>query len=64
MRIKPFFPVFVVLVGVVAYAYYVPTKRPEKGFTVTPKQYMEIVEKNKAAKPIEQTPEIVDQAAN
>lgn len=45
MRIKPFFPVFVVLVGVVIYAYYAPKERPEKGLTTTPKEYMEMVEK-------------------
>ena len=48
MRIKPFFPVFVVLVGVVVYAYYAPEDRPEKGLTTTPKEYIELVEKNKA----------------
>jgi len=48
MRIKPFFPVFAVLVGVVVYAYYAPDDRPEKGITTTPKEYIELVEKNKA----------------
>ncbi|MCP4283814.1 MAG: hypothetical protein GY792_05105 [Gammaproteobacteria bacterium] len=48
MRIKPFFPVFAVLVGVVVYAYYAPENRPEKGITTTPKEYIELVEKNKA----------------
>lgn len=48
MRIKPFFPVFAVLVGVVVYAYYAPQERPEKGITTTPKEYIELVEKNKA----------------
>lgn len=47
MKIKPFFPVFVVLVGVVVYAYYAPKERPEKGLTTTPKEYMEMVEKGK-----------------
>ena len=48
MKIKPFFPVFIVLVGVVIYAYYAPERRPEKATTLTPKQYIEMVEKNKA----------------
>ena len=48
MRIQPFFPVFVVLVGVVIYAYYAPEERPEKGITSTPKEYIELVEKNRA----------------
>lgn len=47
MRIKPFFPVFVVLVGVVIYAYYAPKERPEKGLTTTPKEYMEMIEKSR-----------------
>ena len=28
--------------------YYLPTKRPESGVTLTPKQYIELVEKKKA----------------
>ena len=28
--------------------YYLPTKRPESGMTLTPKQYIELVEKKKA----------------
>lgn len=48
MRIKPFFPVFIVLVGVIVYAYYAPEDRPEKGLTTTPKEYMEMVEKSRA----------------
>ena len=48
MRIQPFFPVFAVLVGVVIYAYYAPEDRPEKGIMSTPKEYIELVEKNRA----------------
>jgi hypothetical protein len=48
MTIKPFFPVFIVLVGVVIYAYNVPEQRPESGVTATPKEYIELVEKQKA----------------
>lgn len=50
MQIKPFFPVFIVLVGVVIYAYYAPEERPERATNLTPKQYIELVEKNKAEK--------------
>ena len=48
MKIKPFFPVFVVLVGAVIYAYLSMDKKPEGAITATPKQYIEMVEKNKA----------------
>ncbi len=48
MKIKPFFPVFLVLVGVVIYAYYAPQKKPERASTLTPKQYIELVEKNRS----------------
>ncbi len=50
MKIKPFFPVFITLVAVVIYGYYTAEKRPEKGITATPKQYIEMVEKNQAEK--------------
>ncbi|MCP4992424.1 MAG: hypothetical protein GY934_01360 [Gammaproteobacteria bacterium] len=50
MRVKPFFPVFIVLVGVVVYAYYAPKERPERAITLTPKQYIETVEREKAAR--------------
>ncbi|MCB1759816.1 MAG: hypothetical protein KDI68_08575 [Gammaproteobacteria bacterium] len=48
MTVKPFFPVFIVLVGVVIYAYHAPEQRPESGVTATPKEYIELVEKQKA----------------
>ena len=48
MTIKPFFPVFIVLVGVVTYAYLKPERKPEPGVTATPKEYIELVEKQKA----------------
>ncbi|MES9901212.1 MAG: aldehyde dehydrogenase [Sedimenticola sp.] len=50
MQIKPFFPVFIVLVGVVIYAYYAPKNRPERAINLTPKEYIELVQKNRAAK--------------
>ena len=48
MKIKPFFPVFIVLVGTVIYAYYAMEKKPEKAMTATPKQYIKMVEEKKA----------------
>ena len=48
MKIKPFFVVFVVLVGTVIYAYLAMDEKPEGAITATPRQYIEMVEKNKA----------------
>ncbi|HHH40149.1 MAG TPA: hypothetical protein ENK50_11325 [Sedimenticola sp.] len=48
MRVKPFFVVFVVLVGVVIYAYYAPEKKPRTGTMVTPKKYIEMVQEERA----------------
>ena len=50
MTVKPFFPVFIVLIGVIIYAYYAPDRKPEGATTLTPKEYIEMVEKNKAEK--------------
>jgi hypothetical protein len=50
MKVKPFFVVFPVLVGVIAYAYYAPKDKPEQATTLTPKQYIELVEKKKLEK--------------
>ncbi len=50
MQIKPFFVIFPVLVGVIIYAYYAPKDKPERATTLTPKQYIELVEKRKAEK--------------
>ncbi|MCB1775507.1 MAG: aldehyde dehydrogenase [Gammaproteobacteria bacterium] len=36
-----------ILVAAIA-GYYLPTKRPETGATMTPKEYIELVEKKKA----------------
>lgn len=47
MKIKPFFPVFIVLIGVVIYAYYAPREKPEPATTLTPKEYIELVEKKR-----------------
>jgi type IV secretory pathway VirB10-like protein len=50
MKVKPFFVVFPVLVGVIVYAYYAPKEKPEQATTLTPKQYIELVEKKKLEK--------------
>jgi hypothetical protein len=50
MQIKPFFVIFPVLIGVIIYAYYAPKDKPERATTLTPKQYIELVEKNKREK--------------
>jgi len=47
MQIKPFFVIFIALVGTVIYAYYAPKQKPEKATTLTPKQYIELVEEKK-----------------
>lgn len=36
-----------ILIAAIA-GYYLPTKRPESGTTMTPKEYIELVEKKKA----------------
>jgi hypothetical protein len=48
MKVKPFFVVFPVLVGVVIYAYYAPEEKPEGA--ATPKEYIERVEKKRSEK--------------
>ncbi len=48
MKIKPFFIIFPVLVGVVIYAYFAAEERPEKAVNLTPKEYIELVEQQKA----------------
>ena len=50
MQIKPFFVIFPVLVGVIVYAYYAPKDKPERATTLTPKEYIELVEKKKMEK--------------
>jgi len=43
--------VYILLLAVIAAAiagYYLPTKRPDTGATMTPKEYIELVEKKKA----------------
>ena len=55
MQIKPFFVVFIVLVGVVIYAYYAPSEKPERATTLTPKQYIELVEEKKQSRKVEKS---------
>lgn len=50
MKIKPFSVFFPVLVGVVIYAYYAPEEKPERATNLSPKEYIELVEKKKAEK--------------
>jgi hypothetical protein len=50
VKVKPFFVVFPALVGVIIYAYYAPEEKPEQATTLTPKQYIELVEKKKQEK--------------
>ncbi len=50
MQVKPFFVVFPVLVGAIIYAYYAPKEKPERATNLTPKQYIELVEKKKMEK--------------
>lgn len=50
MNIKPFFPVLVALIAVLAYAYYKMDRQPEGLVTAAPDQYIQEVEKNKAAR--------------
>ena len=43
--------VYILLIAVIVAAiagYYLPTKRPETGASMTPKEYIELVEKKKA----------------
>lgn len=47
-----FFAVFIVLVGTIVYAYFAPEQRPEKAATLTPKEYIELVEQKKQARKV------------
>jgi len=44
MKQKPFLLIVAVLIGVIIYAYYAPKESPERATTLTPKQYIELVE--------------------
>jgi hypothetical protein len=47
MKQKPFLLIVAVLIGVIIYAYYAPQEPPEWAATLTPKQYIELVEQKK-----------------
>jgi len=47
MKRQPFLLILAVLIGVIAYAYYSPDTPPEQATTLTPKQYIELVEEKK-----------------
>ncbi len=47
MKQKPFLLIVAVLIGAVIYAYYAPKEAPESATTLTPKQYIELVEQKK-----------------
>lgn len=47
MQQKPFLLILAVLIGVIIYAYYAPSEKPERAATLTPKQYIELVEQKK-----------------
>jgi hypothetical protein len=57
MTVKPFFPVFIVLVGVVIYAYNIPKEKPERATNLTPKEYIELVEEKKQERKAKQAEE-------
>lgn len=47
MKQRPFLIIMAALVGVIIYAYYAPEESPERATTLTPKQYIELVEQKK-----------------
>lgn len=47
MKQKPFLLIVAVLIGVIVYAYYAPKESPERASTLTPKEYIELVEQKK-----------------
>ena len=44
-----FFVMLAALIGTVIYGYFAPEKPPDKAFTLTPGEFIQQVEKNKAA---------------
>ncbi len=51
MKVRDRTSVYIVLLAILVAAvagYYLPTKRPETGVSLTPKEYIELVEKKKA----------------
>ena len=47
MNTKNFLVIFLAIVITVIYAYYVSEKKPEKAMTLSPKEYMQLIEKDK-----------------
>ncbi len=48
MNTRNFLVIFLAIVIAVVYTYYVSEKNPDKATAVTPKQYIELIEKDKA----------------
>ncbi len=47
MKIKNFLVILLAIIIAVAYAYYASEKKPDKGMTLSPKEYMQLIEKDK-----------------
>ncbi|MCW8945812.1 MAG: aldehyde dehydrogenase [Sedimenticola sp.] len=62
MQQKPFLLIIVALIGVVIYAYYAPNEKPERAATLTPKQYIELVEQKKQERNLERKQEQAEEA--
>jgi hypothetical protein len=59
--------VYILLIAVIVAAiagYYLPTKRPETGASMTPKEYIELVEKKKAQRIKYAAEQRAEEAAN
>ena len=48
MNTKNFLVIFLAIVIAVVYTYYMSEKNPQKETAITPKQYIELIEKDKA----------------
>ena len=48
MNTRNFLVIFLAIVIAVVYTYYISEKNPDKATAVTPKQYIELIEKGKA----------------
>ncbi len=64
MKQKPFLLIMVVLIGVIIYAYNAPEKSPESASTLTPRQYIELVEKKKEARRAQDKRDEVKESTN
>ncbi len=52
-----------ILVAAIA-GYYLPTKRPESGATMTPREYIELVEKKRAQRQLYEQEDVKDGATS